>query len=685
MTIPPVRLDDLTWAQMMEAIRQRIPAASEGLWTLHAPVDPGITILELYAWLLEQRLYLLDQVPDGVVRSVLGLLGVPAPQPAIPAATVLALRPVPGQDDPPATVAAGTELHRSLGGRRVVFTTEQTVALVPPAPWHLLVGGVDRTADLNALAGGVDLLPAATAAGTSSATAQPSPVELVLTVPAAFDPPADAWLALLLDLETGQRVPPAWSPMAPPGVPPPALLTWSYEVDPGRFEPFQAPRELDDGTGGLRRAGVVRLAWPAAWRPAASPAGAAGTVQRRLRLSAGRATFSAPPRLRSLAVNGVIARHRQQVRPDGDALEQLDAQLDRWLSLPGQDLHLDGAAGQLIDDLASVHLTLTERDGAEHAWEATGDLAGHGPSARVFVIDRAPGRLRFGDGRTGRLPVVARRVPSGPPRLSIRYELGGGQDANLGIVGWVCDAESIEAVSAVASRFGQEPETIEQARRRAADDLARPTRAVTSDDYQQIAQATPGVDIARVHVAIGRHPATPCDPVPGAVTVVIVPGVPRNQPGRGQEIDAPVPDPGALEAVRANLEAARLLGTEVFVRGPTYRTVRLAVTPGATIADPFGLERRLRDGLRRYLDPLTGGADGQGWPFGEPLRPSELLGVAQDLAGRSVVIDAVAVGLDGAAPTEACHDAAIGAHELVVLDNLALASPAASSGNGGLS
>jgi predicted phage baseplate assembly protein len=682
MTIPALRLDDLTWAQMMEAIRQRIPAASQGRWTLHAPVGPGITMLELYAWLLEQRLYLLDQVPDGLVRGVLALLGVPAPQPAVPAATVLALRPTAGHDDPPAAVAAGTELHRSLGGRRVVFTTEQTVALVPPGPLRLLVGGIDLTADLDALAGGVDLLPAMTVAScTAGATAQPPPVELVLTVPAVFDPPAGAWLDLLLELETSPRVPPAWSPAAPGNVPPPAPLTWSYEAAPGRFEPFQAPGELDDGTGGLRRAGIVRLAWPAAWRPGASPA---GTVERRVRITAGRAAFSAPPRLRSLAVNAVIARHRQRVRPDGDALERLDAQLDRWLSLPGQDLHLDGAAGQLMDDPASVCLTLTERDSTEHAWQATGDLGEHGPPDRVFVIDRAQGRLRFGDGRTGRLPVVARRAPGSPPRLSLRYELGGGQDANLGIVEWVCDAEPVEATSAVTSRFGQEPETIEQARQRAADELGRPVRAVTAGDYQQIAQATPGVDVARVHVAIGRHPATPCDPVPGAVMVVIVPGVPRGQLGGGPEIDAPVPDPGAVEAVRANLETARLLGTEIFVRGPTYRVVRLAVTPGATLADPAGLHRRLLDGLRRYLDPLTGGADSQGWPFGEPVRPSELLGVAQGLAGRTVAIDAVAVGLDGAAPIEACHDAAIGAHELVVLRDLTLAAAPARSGNGEL-
>jgi hypothetical protein len=203
-------------------------------------------------------------------------------------------------------------------------------------------------------------------------------------------------------------------------------------------------------------------------------------------------------------------------------------------------------------------------------------------------------------------------------------------------------------------------------------------------DFEQIVQATPGVDVARVHVAVGYHPATPCDPVPGAVTVVIVPGVPGERLDGEPRVPAPVPDPGAVAAVQARLEAARLVGAEVFVRGPAYRSVRLAVTPATTVADPVGLHRRLLDGLRRYLDPLGGGEAGDGWPFGEPVRPSELLGVAQELAGRAAVIETVAVGLDGAALAEDCLDVAIGPHELVVLHDLSLAAAPAGREEGGL-
>jgi hypothetical protein len=88
MSLPAVSLDDLDWAALTAAARARIPAASGGRWTLHAPVDPGVTLLELYAALLEQRLYWMDQTPDAMLRGGLALLG-EAPKDAAVAATVL--------------------------------------------------------------------------------------------------------------------------------------------------------------------------------------------------------------------------------------------------------------------------------------------------------------------------------------------------------------------------------------------------------------------------------------------------------------------------------------------------------------------------------------------------------------------------------------------------------------------
>src|SRR5215467_14616067 len=90
MALEATKLDTLTWGQLVNAIRTRIAANSNGQWTLHAPVDPGVTLLELFAWLLDQRVYWMDQIPDALVHGILQLLG-ETPQPATAAVTILQL------------------------------------------------------------------------------------------------------------------------------------------------------------------------------------------------------------------------------------------------------------------------------------------------------------------------------------------------------------------------------------------------------------------------------------------------------------------------------------------------------------------------------------------------------------------------------------------------------------------
>jgi hypothetical protein len=99
--------------------------------------------------------------------------------------------------------------------------------------------------------------------------------------------------------------------------------------------------------------------------------------------------------------------------------------------------------------------------------------------------------------------------------------------------------------------------------------------------------------------------------------------------------------------------------------------------------DRDAVRRRISASLRLYLDPLLGGDDEQGWPFGEPVRPTALLGVAQrELGGRGEV-DAVAVAIDGGA-FEACEDVAIRSYELVAVDAIDVVIEATATTEAGL-
>lgn len=684
MALEQLTLDDLTWSQMVTSIRRRIPAASDGRWTLHAPVDPGVTLLELYAYLLEQRVFWLDQTPDALVHAALSLLGERAAATRA-AATVLRLPPAPYE-----TLPAGTLLSLVRSAPPVVFTTAEDVLRLPvrwtgdPRREEYEVGlhaaGEDRTLDLRQ-GRRVCLFPA----GASAAEFR---VVLWLDGP----PPAaaaGATLSLLFELDVPAGVAPEWSPDAAEGVEPPARLTWWYgRAGAGGRAPFE---EVADGTAGLRRSGVVRLKVPADWaKEPGLTSEMVGVEPYALWVRTERASYAAPPVVRQIVPNVVVARHERTTDEHGLRRE--------WLPLPGNAIALPdlfsqpgGASAPLQDHPAleeSFALSVRERDGQWREWARTHALTFHGPEDRVFMVDRVRGALTFGDGLTGRLPVPDTTAPAPAANLRLRYKVGGGAGGNLdrglGFEG-VTDA-ALSAQSVVEAVGGADAEPVEDARERAAAALRRVERAVTASDHEQLAVTTPGVAFARAHAELGRHPCHPCRRVPGAVTVYVVPHAPRTEEGEEDcaYVAAPVPDPGALQAARARLGRARLVAGEVFVVPAVYRRVALAVELTGDPADPAALRDRVASHLRTFLDPLVGGPGGAGWEFGEPLRPSALLREAQRAAGEDASAMSVAIGVDGAAPSENCSDVAIESHELVVLADVSVRLRRVAGGQGGL-
>lgn len=665
MGLDPVILDDLTWKGMVDAIRRRIPAASDGEWTLHAAVDPGVTLLELFAWQLEQRLYRMDQVPAPLTLGLLALLGT-RPRRTRCASTVLELCPPHAM-----TLARGAEFMLDGAAAPLVFSTRAPLALLKLRPdgLRLWAGGRERSVDLAQ----------GRAFALFGADGAPGALRVELALEQA--PPAPGgWFGLWLRLRTAAPIAPQWSPEAAAAVPPPATLDWLYRATDGSLRPFA----VDDGTGGLRRSGVVRLRIPADWQP---ESGLTYAIHART----ARATFAAPPRLAALAPNAVIARHARATQ-----LRALARAPAEWLAVPGNVIRLDqfaSAPGQ--PDLPVVEgacvLCLKERDGRWHQWWPRASLHAAGPSDRVFSVDREHALLRFGDGINGRLPVLAAPGP-GEHNIRLRYLVGGGSAGAAGPsahldFNWR-GPHGIDARNLTETSGGAEAETLEQARQRSAAQLRVATRAVTRRDFEALARATPGVAVARAHAAIGHHPGHPCGAVAGAVTVFVVPDVPRDEADSDQAEDAfvaaPVPDPGMLAAVRARLERARLVATELFVSAPRYRALRLRALVRGEVDDPAALRARMAARLRRFLDPLRGGDEGGGWPFGEPVRVSVMLRELQAAAGKQVDVALVAIGLDGDEPGETCRALPIGAHELVWLEELALQVERGAAAAGGL-
>lgn len=121
-------LDSRTYDQLVAEAQRRILRFTPD-WTDFNPSDPGVTLVELFAWLTEITLYQLNQVPDLTYVKFLDLIGLQQ-DPAAPAVAEVTFTPtarttgvvVPARSQLSATGPTGLPL---------VFETDQALALLP--------------------------------------------------------------------------------------------------------------------------------------------------------------------------------------------------------------------------------------------------------------------------------------------------------------------------------------------------------------------------------------------------------------------------------------------------------------------------------------------------------------------------------------------------------------------------
>lgn len=204
---------------------------------------------------------------------------------------------------------------------------------------------------------------------------------------------------------------------------------------------------------------------------------------------------------------------------------------------------------------------------------------------------------------------------------------------------------------------GREEETLDEAKKRARRQLRARDRAVTVEDFEQL--ATEAGNVKRAKALPLTHPQFPGVAVPGAVTVIVVPD---------SDAEMPIPSEGLLRTVCAYLDARRLLTTELFVVAPRYVDVQVdAQIVVRDDADPGAVKDAVSKALADYLHPLHGGDDGAGWPFGGTIRYSKLVQRVFTVDGVDSVEDlmitlerepkpeCVDVPIDGIAPNALPH------------------------------
>jgi hypothetical protein len=139
--LPVPSLDDRRYSDLVEAaLRLRDRYCPE--WTSTEPGDPGVALIEIFAYLVDQLVYRLNQVPDRLYSEFLNLVGVQRRSASVATARVDFMLDAPGQT---VRIPAGTPVSTVAGDAGPVefVTVEQAVARPVSLRW---VVDADETA-----------------------------------------------------------------------------------------------------------------------------------------------------------------------------------------------------------------------------------------------------------------------------------------------------------------------------------------------------------------------------------------------------------------------------------------------------------------------------------------------------------------------------------------------------------
>ncbi len=646
MPLQDVTLDDLRFqAAIVDEARKRIVRYCPE-WTDYNLSDPGITLIELFAWMTEMMVYRLNRVPEKNYVRFLDLLGVQL-LPARSARAGLTFRlsaalPLGPEDDTRALVAQGLEVAtlETPTTPQVIFTVDEPLYIVPPKLTDLRTAEEFSVNWLNRVQ-------------TFVAFRIDPPVQRA-SFYLGFDA-AERLRNHILRLHfTSERT---QGTGANPNDPP---LVWEVSIGGGGWREIRPSRSEGerDSTGGFNfEQGSITF-----YLPDETAADFFMGLERtwiRCRYETRKdtqGTYSRSPRIRQVRVEtlgaSVMASHAVYAEQEILGVSNGD---------PNQSFRVRNAPVLPLRSGETVEVEEL-RDGELMwvPWTRVEDFAESSMYDTHFTLDTSTGEIRFGPSirqpngkphQYGRVPQVGRRI-----RIA-RYRFGGGAVGNVPpnrLTTMRAAVPFIDRVTNMAPAVGgRDPETLEEAKLRTRRELRAQERAVTAEDYESLAlQVNEALDpeqkLARVKCITPSASAGWLPP--GMLELAIVPDA-ADQVYAGDYAGL-VPGADLIRAIQSYLDHYRLLTTTLTLRSATYVGVRVEarIVPSIHVADEV-VVGRVVDMLRHYLTPLPSAADTpfipdpesgepwHGWPFGKPLYVAELYALIQRVKGVKHVLE----------------------------------------------
>lgn len=638
MTLPSPNLDDLRFQRdLVDQARKRIINYNPE-WTEYNLSDPGITLIELFAWMTELTVYRLNRVPEKNYIKFLEMLGLQLKS-ASSAHTELtfwlsANLPLNPDDDQTVIVSEGFEVRSELTDEEVLFTTTRSLEIFPPLLEHVRK---DDEFNKNYLArmGIESFLP------FNERTPQRGDT-FYLGFNAANNISGHI-LQLDFKSEPTEAVgirrddPPwVWECLTRDGV-------WQ-EVQPSKYEGEK------DTTGGLNNEdGHLVLYLPLSTEPGNLYGLNAFWLRCRIEQRHPlQGMYSESPRVKNISAFslGATVPAMHSISIHAEHLGVSDGE-------PGQTFTLQNAPVLALQEGETLEVEELRQDEAVYVpWKEVDGFSKSTLFDRHFMLSTGTGSLHFGpsvrqpDGTVvqyGRIPENGRNL-----RFS-RYRYGGGVTGNLPAGSLTTMGSSLAYISRVSNLVrasgGRDQETLDELKLRAQRELQAQRRAVTAQDYEQftLSDSSYSRPVARAHCL----PPQSSQEAAGTVSVLVVPAV-KEDILAGSLASLHLVDDLRNE-IRTHLDQYRLITTSLNIREPRYTGVQVKarIVP-QDFTRPDEVIRQVRAELGRFLTPLALDEDRpllhadekwDGWQFGRDLFTAEVISLIQQVPSVKFVLE----------------------------------------------
>ncbi len=579
MSLPKNILDDKQFKDLMEEAKAKLPALAPE-WTDYNISDPGITLLEILAWLQDINIYKLSRITDKHILKYLQLLD-SLPEPVKPASTFVVFNSKEIK-----TIPKGKNLKAKFLGITLNFQTTEEIN-IQPSEIKKLIFSNERGLISYKLSENSSVPEYFYIFGEE---AKRNSIFYI-----GFNKPLKEKFTIGIKLFEEDLPPIGNHNREQFSFVPDVNIEWSY----WNGTDWEIINPEKDNTKRFYKSGTItfNISELPEMKLRKIPINSEDEFYF-LKCKLKKSGYEISPRVKSFLLNVVEVVQK----------ELISEYLGDSNGFPYQEFQL--SEYPLTEDKVVLQV-----DGAE--WKETVDLSHHNHKEKVFEVDRKNGKIKFGDNINGKVPPL-------DSKITVSYFTSSGKDGNINPnIEWETGIEKITANNPFSAENGKNLEDFEEVFIKLKKDLTTPYQCVTAKDFEYVATHTPDLRVARAK-------AYQVDDK-NLVNVIVVPFSFKRKP---------FPSKNFLKAVCLHIDKHRLITTDINVLSPEY--VEISTSANVKLKEDFNQEQVIKNAqekLKQFFHPIFGWKNGKGWDFGHPVYLSDIYELIESVDGVDCVFN----------------------------------------------